>query len=283
MQLDIIGRLASRASLCAALFLAWQRQALQVPTDVHELTVGAGLSAADEQGAHEIFDELQRLGCISAANKRWIPTVEFYKSLAPLIISFSAIDHFAQTVHKDETRAQVVLTKPVNSSDLERQLDKSGWRVAAVEATDRAFLNLVRRAKKRVVIMTPFLDKSGAEWLQQIICQVRPSVTKNLILRSLEDATRVDFPLGYNVIREWLETNEVSVYNYSIPREQGRRRETFHAKVILVDRDTAYVGSSNLTAASRDYSMEMGVVLHGKAAFEISEVVDAVLRTASRV
>jgi phosphatidylserine/phosphatidylglycerophosphate/cardiolipin synthase-like enzyme len=73
------------------------------------------------------------------------------------------------------------------------------------------------------------------------------------------------------------------LYNYSIPRDEGQKRETFHAKIILADSDVAYVGSANLTAASREYSMEMGVVLRGKAAREVAIVIDAVLRSSRQI
>ena len=96
----------------------------------------------------------------------------------------------------------------------------------------------------------------------------------------LEDPTRLDYPVGYTLLRPWLAARAVKVFNYSIPRDGGGGRETFHAKVILADRHSAYVGSTNLTAASRNYSMELGVVLHGRAAVQIGEVVNAVIRAA---
>lgn len=155
--------------------------------------------------------------------------------------------------------------------------------MGSVEPTDQAFMALVQQAQHRVVIMTPFLDGSGAQWLQELVENVRPGVSINLILRSLEDSSRSDYPVGYDVSRAWLAARDVRVFNYSIPRASGASRETFHAKVVLADRNVAYVGSANLTAASRDYSMEMGVVLRGKAAWEVSEVLDAVMRAATAV
>ena len=88
---------------------------------------------------------------------------------------------------------------------------------------------------------------------------------------------------GKLTIGEWLAKRGVSVLNYSIPKDSGSKRETFHAKVVLSDRDVAYVGSSNLTAGSREFSMELGVVLRGKAARLVSEVVEAVLLSSDLV
>ncbi|MHB8744072.1 MAG: phospholipase D-like domain-containing protein, partial [Sulfuricaulis sp.] len=71
------------------------------------------------------------------------------------------------------------------------------------------------------------------------------------------------------------------VFNYSISRAGASGRETFHAKVVLCDEDSAYVGSSNLTAASLDHSMELGVALTGRAAAQVAIVMEAVLACAS--
>lgn len=128
--------------------------------------------------------------------------------------------------------------------------------------------------------MTPFFDHTGAAWLQELLSYVTPGVERTLILRSLEDNKRTDYPLGIDTILPWLKAQGIRVFNYSIPRMDGGR-ETFHAKAVLCDRSTAYLGSSNVTAASLEHSMEMGVVLEGRAAADVAEVIDAVLAAAT--
>jgi len=91
----------------------------------------------------------------------------------------------------------------------------------------------------------------------------------------LTNASRA-YPFGFDAISTWLKAQGVRVFNYSIPRRDGGR-ETFHAKAVLCDRGIAYLGSSNVTAASLEHSMEMGVVLQGRAATGVAEVIDAVL------
>jgi phosphatidylserine/phosphatidylglycerophosphate/cardiolipin synthase-like enzyme len=55
--------------------------------------------------------------------------------------------------------------------------------------------------------------------------------------------------------------------------------ETFHAKVALADSDLAYVGSANMTMFSR-HSMELGVLVEGRAARVVANVVRAVTKVA---
>lgn len=52
---------------------------------------------------------------------------------------------------------------------------------------------------------------------------------------------------------------------------------------MLCDDDVAYVGSSNLNAASLEHSMEMGVAMEGKAARDVAMVVEAVLKSATQM
>jgi phosphatidylserine/phosphatidylglycerophosphate/cardiolipin synthase-like enzyme len=128
--------------------------------------------------------------------------------------------------------------------------------------------------------MTPFLDERGAEWLRELVAPLKQTIQVVLVLRSLEEPTRWDYPRGYPLLREWLAGRHAQVFNYSIPNSNFTARETFHAKVILADSNYAYVGSANVTAASRENSMEMGVVVKGHAALEIADVVDAVIKSA---
>jgi phosphatidylserine/phosphatidylglycerophosphate/cardiolipin synthase-like enzyme len=278
-----IDRLSARSGLCAALMSAWARLPTRAQVDVYDLIRAAGLGVGDEIGTSEVFASLESMGLTSKVASRWIARPEFESALASLAIAFAAIDHFKKNVHRDATEARVVLTRPGHASVLESELIESGWQIGHVEPTDEAFVGLVRRAQKRVVIMTPFLDERGATWLQELIGQIDASVEIVLVLRSLEDPTRTDFPRGVAVARECLSARAVVVYNYSIPHNVGQQRETFHAKIILADSDVAYVGSANLTAASRDYSMEVGVVVKGKAARDISVLIEAVLRTSRQV
>jgi len=158
-----------------------------------------------------------------------------------------------------------------------------GWRTFDLEPTEYAFKRMVHEAQSRVVVMTPFFDVTGALWLKELFKGVSEQVTKVLVLRSLEEPTQQDYPKGFDAIAPWLAAKKVEVYNYSIPRAPGPGRETFHAKVVLCDNDVAYVGSSNVNAASLEHSMEMGVAMRGRAAQDVATIVSAVLVSANRM
>jgi phosphatidylserine/phosphatidylglycerophosphate/cardiolipin synthase-like enzyme len=66
----------------------------------------------------------------------------------------------------------------------------------------------------------------------------------------------------------------------SLEQYPGAPIETFHAKLLIVDGVRAYVGSANMTGASFESSMELGVILSGEAARQLSRFVEVVVRCA---
>ncbi len=276
----LIEQLSARASLCQAIFSAWASLSDETAVGVKELITAAGLSVSEEHGTDEILRTLSGMGLVTPKGARWVPTPGFLSLTVELATAFAAIDYYRGQVHRDATEAQVVLTRPTQSLKLDTILTEAGWRTASTEETEHAFTALLQRAQHRVVIMTPFLDERGAAWLKELLNPLPEHLEIVLVLRSLEDSTRWDYPVGFSLLRDWLRQRQVRVLNYSLPRLPGPSRETFHAKVMLADSAVAYVGSANLTSASRDYSMEMGVVVKGRAAYEISVVIEAVLKSA---
>jgi phosphatidylserine/phosphatidylglycerophosphate/cardiolipin synthase-like enzyme len=283
LERNIVSRLSVRASLAASMLLAWSKLAPGVSVNAKLLTSCAGLLPVNERGVHEILLELLELGAATQAEGSYQANSALRQSMGTLAISMAAIDHYSKEVHKDDTEARVILTRPSQSTEFDQQLNNRGWHTSALDPTGEAFTGLIQRATARVVIMTPFLDCAGARWLKDLIFNARAGVLIQLILRSLEDPSRDDYPEGLALIAPLIAERGGEVLNYSIPREGGIKRETFHAKIILADRVAAYVGSANLTGASRDYSMEVGVVLQGKGAREVAEVVEAVIRSSTRV
>lgn len=272
--------LADKAGLAAALLEAWADLPADSAQSARSLVDAAQLGVTEEGATEELLERSVGLGLVEATHLGFKARSWAHERFERLALVLHAIEHYRSHVHRDITLAQVVLTKPSRPSVLEQKLTALGWRTTELEHTQHAFHGMVRAARSRVVVMTPFFDSTGAAWLQELLSFVAPGVERVLILRSLEDNTRKDYPFGFDTISPWLKANGVRVLNYSIPRMDGGR-ETFHAKAVLCDRSVAYLGSSNVTAASIEHSMEMGVVLDGRAAAGVSEVIEAVLAAAT--
>lgn len=278
----VVSGLSDRASLAASLLDAWAELPSNSILSARSLVAAAQLGVTEEGAASELLMRSVELGLLETVDSGYQPRRGVHSRFARLALVLNSVHFYRCTIHQDATIAQVVLTKPPRPSMLEQKLSELGWRVNRLEPTQHAFHEMVRAAQRRVVVMTPFFDVTGAAWLQELMSQVHSGVERSLILRSLDDSSRKDYPAGYDAICSWLKDQGVKVYNYSIPRADGGR-ETFHAKVVLCDRCFAYLGSSNITAASLEHSLEMGVVLQGQAAADVAEVIDAVIAAANIV
>lgn len=277
---SVLAGLANHPGLAAALLDAWSEGLPHSTQTTRTLVDLAQLGVTEERATQGLLVKAVELSLLDAVPGGFRPRGDAHAMFKRLALALHAIEHYIRFVHQDSTTVQVVLTKPPAPSALERNLSEMGWRTADIEPTEHAFQSMVGTATRRVVVMTPFFDNKGATWLQELFSAAKPSVERVLILRTLESPKRDDYPVGYDDIVIWLKDRGVRVMNYSLPRSNTFGRETFHAKVVLCDSDTAYLGSSNMTSASLEHSMEMGVALRGRAAADVAVVVEAVMKAA---
>ena len=276
----VLAALADKAGLAAAVLEAWASLPADSVQSARSLVDAAQLGVTEESATQDLLECSVGVGLVESKLGGFKPRNGAHTRFQRLAFALHAVEHYRSSVHRDATVAQVVLTKPPRPSVLEQKLSALGWRTTDLEPTEHAFHGMVQAAQRRVIVMTPFFDSTGAAWLQELLSYAPPGVERILILRSLEYNTRQDYPFGFDAISPWLKAQGIRVFNYSIPRIHGGR-ETFHAKAVLCDRRAAYLGSSNVTAASLEHSMEMGVVLEGRAAASVAEVIDAVLAAAA--
>jgi phosphatidylserine/phosphatidylglycerophosphate/cardiolipin synthase-like enzyme len=277
---EVLTGLANKAGLAASLLEAWSDLPPDSVQSARSLVDAAQLGVTEEGSTKDLLERSVSLRLIEPVGAGFRPLRGIHARFQRLAFALNTVEYYRSAIHRDATVAQVVLTKPPRPSVLEQNLSAQGWRTADLEPTEHAFHGMVRAAQRRVVVMTPFFDGKGAAWLRELLSYVPAGVERILILRSLEDTTRKDYPLGFDTISPWLREQSVRVFNYSISRIDSGR-ETFHAKAVLCDRRIAYLGSSNVTAASLEHSMEMGVVLEGRAVAGIAEVIDAVISAAT--
>lgn len=168
-----------------------------------------------------------------------------------------------------QATARFVVTLPPEPSRLGEALRKDvASSVTTLTNTNDAFRHLAQRAVVRLVIMIPFIDRSGAEWATELF-GLSPAQERILIVRGI---TQLDTcgPHGQALRRV-----ATRIVDYG-----GRPTdETFHAKIVLADGVAAYVGSANLLHRSKEVNLECGMLVEGPAVQAIKVVVDAVLST----
>jgi hypothetical protein len=189
----------------------------------------------------------------------------------------------APKIHLDDNLT-IALTPPKSPNKLEGAIKKLGPQTGLIQKTDEIFEHLASETKKSLIVMTPFLDSAGAEFLKKLYSKVTRGLEKKLILRFLSfDPSDPKYPSGYLEIKEALEDLEVEVFDYSIQRQGSKMLETFHAKAILSDNNKAYIGSSNFDKFSLENSMELGAYISGDPVRLVANIINSILSISVKI
>lgn len=180
-------------------------------------------------------------------------------------------------VHKEINVVEVVLTRPPAPNRVSRELESmlsGGW---SFRHTKQWLTAIADGAQRSLVVMTTCLDGLGAAVVLNMFENTSAS-KKCLILRATRDGR---LPEALHFVESKLVALGVEVVNCRLDHPGTSAGETLHAKTVLGDDDSAYLGSSNMNQWSFEYSLELGLYVRGNAAACIAELVQAI-RVASR-
>lgn len=141
--------------------------------------------------------------------------------------------------------------------------------------TESLFKALAAKSTREFVVMSPFIDAKSEDYLLNLFDNCAEDVMKVMILRSKEFE-----PSRFNALLRRLKDRGVIVHDYLMNHtctSSTLHFETFHAKVLMADRELTYVGSANMTAVSRSVSMELGAFIHCKEfGIQLGKILDCV-------
>ena len=241
---------------------------------LRDICSASGIASARSHMVDKTLSAAVHAGLVVKSGELEWMTITSHIHIERLAIALDGIATYLNHVHTDETEVDVVLTPPERPSRLESTLLSRGYVESMVDHTDATFMHIASLASYRFVVMVPFIDETGLINLIKAWESTKDDVECILITRHSE--TNSIKAILKNKVK--LDTVGVKVFSYWL--KKGARYETFHAKVLLADHDIAYVGSANATKASFEISMELGVMLKGKGAKTVSEIVDAILQIA---
>jgi len=179
-------------------------------------------------------------------------------------------------VHQAIDDVTVVISKPAHPSQLVEFLEKTLEGFSKMQTTAHALIDLAHRAKQRFTVMTPFVDDAGIARIIELFESTASDVQRELIIRRpISEALTNNGAI--------LARMGVKVQDFRISKEEVGEHETFHAKVVRVDDDECYVGSSNMTQWSFNYSLELGFLVRGEAGRRVSRILDAVQSVSTSV
>lgn len=253
-----------------------EKGVLAAPTSLKDLASMAGVSSARlpqlQEAMHAgrtsaIFDESQSgdwsLGCTKA-------------DATTMRMMLHSVNLYKLHVHQAIDDVTVVISKPAHPSQLVEFLEKTLEGFSKMQTTAHALIDLAHRAKQRFTVMTPFVDDAGIARIIELFESTASDVQRELIIRRpISEALTNNGAI--------LARMGVKVQDFRISKEEVGEHETFHAKVVRVDDDECYVGSSNMTQWSFNYSLELGFLVRGEAGRRVSRILDAVQSVSTSV
>lgn len=266
-------RLAVHSDVAGAVCASVAEGAFSDATEVRKICTIAGVAMARAAEVEEFLQVASSAQLFQRTSQRtWRPLApQQHRELAPLFVGASL---YRSEVHSDRDTVQVVVTKPPAPSKFTSQLLESAgdWGMADTKET---LPGIAESARSRFCVMTPYIDDIGASILLNLFARVRHGVERILISRA-ETGDRAPASLR-KVASEFAALN-VRALSFRVGREDAFGNETSHAKVVLADDHTAYVGSLNMNRWSFEYSLEVGVCVRGHSAALVAEIVNAAER-----
>lgn len=241
---------------------------------------GFGIQAGD---AFQVLSGLSGTGvCVQALdNDSWLCELA-PAELRRLASILAGADHYRR-MRISPSLTELAVTLPLSPSYLSQELAPLHDRPGGLLTTTTAFSRLAEAASTRLIVMTPFVDPSGFQWLRRVFEATAPSCERIAVLR---DTGRYNAELGV-LHADWLQALGIRVYDYHLSHAAASGRllpiETFHAKVVVADDRLAYVGSANFLFSSEGVSLETGLLIDGAAAVQVSRLAEAVIRVARRL
>ena len=269
--LQAFDALAPHAEVSAPLCAAAADGRMDLPSDVHTICTRAALPRARAGDVERVLALGIQSGLFGQVGPLSWHSCDNASAglLAPLL---EGARLYRTRVHQDTDLVEVVLTKPPAPSQVSRKLESmlsGGW---GFRDTKQLLPAIAGSAHRSLIVMTPFFDDVGAEVVLNLF-ENTTAADKCLILRATKEGLA---PEGLEKVDAQLVALCVDVVNFRLDRPGSPGNETFHAKTVLGDDDTAYVGSSNMNQWSFEHSLELGLYVRGRAAFRIAELLRAI-------
>lgn len=270
----VLHQVAHFSEILAPIFIQGAQGRLRSPSSLKELAKIAGVSTARlEQVREALASACRASAAIQDGEATWRLTLTPHacRELSLMLVGITA---YREKLHEDADRVSVVLSRPPSPSAFSSALAQSLKGDWGLQETGDTFQRMAASANRRFLVMTPFLDTEGLNRVLSLFEMTPPTVERYLIVRD------ADAPVITAAKRQLTELN-VSLFEFRLNKGAGRH-ETFHAKVVITDNNQCYLGSSNMTNWSFNYSLELGFYVQGESAKRTAEAIDAVLAVSLR-
>lgn len=178
---------------------------------------------------------------------------------------------------RDPEQFELVCTLPENDPEFDglHPVD------FGLEQITSRLLDICGQAERRIVIFSPFIETDGIEW---IIPGLKSAIQRGVSVDFISKDLEMDSPNSHalSTLKE-ADSNQtpgsLRIFDYYERPQDGQTYPVFtlHAKVLLVDRTTAYLGSANFTGNAFSRYLELGTILKGEQIAGLVDLADHVL------
>jgi phosphatidylserine/phosphatidylglycerophosphate/cardiolipin synthase-like enzyme len=136
-----------------------------------------------------------------------------------------------------------------------------------VRITLGVIIQLIARSSDFVIIGAPFIQKAISEGNRDFVQALKSALARGVHLHIISTDAGLE---GF--IHSLYDENHEQIHFFR-PKSnvEDNRQLGSHAKFCVADGKHAYIGSANLTDPGLFGNLEMGVLVHGKVASQISE------------
>jgi phosphatidylserine/phosphatidylglycerophosphate/cardiolipin synthase-like enzyme len=125
---------------------------------------------------------------------------------------------------------------------------------------------LIIGSDNEIAIINPFFDRDGRE---KILTYLEGALDRGVAVRIISRGKVGGQARTF--VRPLMSRGKEGVEVRMLPKG---RETAVHAKLLIADSKSAYVGSANLTGRSLAYNLELGVILRGDAASILKSIFD---------
>jgi phosphatidylserine/phosphatidylglycerophosphate/cardiolipin synthase-like enzyme len=161
----------------------------------------------------------------------------------------------------------------MTASDIRVVVSGSSWMGGGLGSIDSAIHNLFARASNEVTIVAYAISSAAPALFQQFTLLLQRGIRLRLLINRYDE----QHPSVQNEMGQLQKQfpGLFQLYSFVPLRSQA----DLHAKIIMVDRRYALVGSANLSLRGLMDNHELGLLLEGAAVSDIARAIDLLLRS----
>lgn len=156
----------------------------------------------------------------------------------------------------------------IPSDQVETEISVTGtaWMGSGVGSIQSSIEELFKNARREIQVAIYEITNGSRGFLDRIHLCLNRGIKVTMIVNRFEEKS----PAVKNIIRGFLKFHYFTLYDFT-----GESiNEDLHAKIIVIDRIQALVGSANLTWRGLAGNHELSIIVRGKSAYTVSSLLD---------